>query len=52
MLRQRVRDRESDRYITARSAERDKLLEKYSLLDNKGKSLNNFSRRWSKHNKH
>ena len=36
MLRQRVKGRESDRYITARSAEREKKIEKYTIMDSKG----------------
>jgi hypothetical protein len=33
MLRHRVRGKESDRYIAARSAERDKRIEKYQIND-------------------
>jgi WD40 repeat protein len=33
MLRHRVRDKESDRYIAARSVERDKRIEKYQISD-------------------
>jgi cell division cycle 20-like protein 1 (cofactor of APC complex) len=33
MLRHRVREKESDRYIAARSAERDKRIEKYQISD-------------------
>jgi hypothetical protein len=36
MLRQRVKGGESDRYITARSVEREKKIEKYTITDNKG----------------
>jgi hypothetical protein len=38
MLRQRVRGKESDRYITARSAERDKRIEKYTIQESKSKN--------------
>jgi hypothetical protein len=31
MLRQRVKGKESDRYIAARSVERDKKIEKYQI---------------------
>jgi hypothetical protein len=37
MLRQRVRGGESDRFITARSVEREKKIEKYNIKDEKGK---------------
>jgi hypothetical protein len=36
MLRQRVKAGESDRYITARSVEREKKIEKYTIRDIKG----------------
>ena len=35
MLRQRVRGNESDRFITARSVERDKKIEKYQIRDDR-----------------
>jgi len=36
MLRQRVKEGESDRYITARSVEREKKIEKYTIKDDTG----------------
>jgi hypothetical protein len=39
MLRQRVKGNESDRYISARSVERDKMIEKYRIKDDKGRLL-------------
>lgn len=42
MLRQRVKAGESDRYITARSVEREKKIEKYTIRENKGINLKNI----------
>lgn len=41
MLRQRVIGRESDRYIPARSVEREKMIEKYTIREDIG-IFNNF----------
>lgn len=41
MLRQRVRGNESDRFITARSVERDKKIEKYQVIDDKAANEQN-----------
>ncbi len=39
MLRQRVKGKESDRFISARSVERDKKIEKYTINDDLCKSI-------------
>lgn len=39
MLRQRVKGGESDRYISARSVEREKLIEKYTIKEDKSMSF-------------
>lgn len=38
MLRQRSKGKESDRFIFARSLEREKLIEKYTIKDIPGKN--------------
>jgi hypothetical protein len=37
MLRKMFKSKESDRYISARSVEREKVIEKFSIKDDKGK---------------